>query len=185
MDRMLPAQAAEPMVRGSGGSAAFRGTLYALMAAALLAGAWIRFNQQIASVVPSLSAPAGLQGPVVGDVRALVEMAMLPESQSAAAVAGMGLSGTEASQLLQTLRQGRLRLIAFPMVDVSAAGAAGGHRVLVSASGYSRVVQVTREPIVVTLPVAAASAVSFAPSGSAGAEICTRGLSGPRCAWRR
>ena len=184
MDRMLPAQTAEPMVRGSGGAAAFRGTLYALMCAVLLSGAWLRFNQQIAAVVPGLRAPdMAQQGASPGEMKALVEMAMLAPGEAASAVPGMGLSNADANRMLQAMRDGRLRLIAFPMVDVSTAddGGDGGHRVLVSSAGYSRVVQLTREPVVVTLPVAEASSVAFAPSGQAGAEICTRGLSGPLC----
>ena len=177
MERMLPAETAEPIVRGGAGGVAFRGTLYALLGMAVLSGAWLRFNAQIAAVAPGLAEMgAGVAG-APGKVGALLELGLVPVEESGAAVAGMGLSAGEAGLLLAALRERRVRLVRLPMVDETIG--AGGHDVVVSTAGYTRSVRLTRTPVAVALPMGPAGEVAFSTPDADAVGIGALGLSGP------
>lgn len=184
LDRLLPAQTTETMVRGSGGATVGRSMIYAVLATALLAGGWMRFNPQIAAMVPGLAAPGLLAGDQSATSaerpRALVELALLPSAQAEAAVAAMGLSKTDADLLVQSLRQGRVHLVRMPLVDAGTTDETGpSHGVVVSTAGYSTLVQLTHSPIAVPLPVGPTGEVSFSTTDPDGVGIGALGLSGP------
>ncbi len=174
---MLPAQTAEPIVRGSAGASAFRATVYALLGLTVACGAWLRFNQQIAAVVPGL---ADTQTAAAGEparVRVLMELGLVPAGEAEALVAGMGLSATEAGLLRAALRDRRLRLVRMPLVDETLGGA--GHDVVVSTAGYTRAVRLTRTPVAVPLPVGPGGEVAFTTPDLEAVSIGALGLSGP------
>lgn len=177
MERMLPAETAEPIVRGGAGAVAFRGTLYALLGVAVGCGAWLRFNTQIAAVVPGLADAGTVAAGEPARVRALMELGLMPAGEAEAAVAGMGLSGGEAALMQAALRDRRVRLVRMPLVDETPGDA--GHDVVVSTAGYSRMVRLTRTPVAVPLPVGPAGEVSFSTPDAEAVGIGALGLSGP------
>ena len=178
MERLVP-QAAAP---ASSGSSALRSTLYTQLAVALALGAWVKFNDQIAALAPSLAAPPGIlpgQAGEAGAPIALISAALVPQAQDKAAVAGMGLPDQDTTVLLQALARGRLRLAQLPLMDVSPVLQGPGHVVEVSSAGYTRQVLLTRDPVVVTLPVAGAGTISFSTAETGGVGILSQTLSGP------
>ncbi len=117
---MLPAERAEPVVRGSAGGMAFRGTVYALLGLAVACGAWMRFNTQVTEILPGLAAPGAAAPAQTGKVSGLLELALVPAGEADAAVAGMALSGGEAALLRAALRDRRLRLVSIELADETA-----------------------------------------------------------------
>lgn len=177
MERMLPTETAEPTVRGGAGASAFRGTVYALLGVAVLSGAWLRFNTEVASVVPALADAGTAAAAQPAKVRGLMELGLVPVGEAESAVAGMGLSGTDAALMQAALRDRRLRLVRMPLVDETAGNA--GHNVVLSTAGYTRVVQLTRTPVAVALPVGPGGEVSFSTPDADAVGIGALGLSGP------
>ena len=174
---MLPAETAEPIVRGSAGASVLRATAYAVLAVAVGCGAWLRFNTQIAAVVPGLAKAGTVAAGEPARVRALLELGLVPASEAEAAVAGMGLSGAEAGLMRAALRDRRLRLVRMPLVDETPGEA--GHDVVVSTAGYARMVRLTRTPVAVPLPVGAGGEVAFSTPDADAVGIGALGLSGP------
>ncbi len=185
MDRPPAPQAAEPDLPASAGSAALRVTVSTLLAVMLVAGAWVRFNGRIAALSPGLAGPAAQVADELGEsgrVRGLLELGLLPAPAGPEAVAAMGLPTGEAATLAQAVQRGRLRLVRLPLFD--AAGSEAGHSVQVSSAGYTRLVPLTRQPVVVTLPIGRVGTVSFRDAspgsvGPAGTTIGALTLSGP------
>lgn len=179
-------EAAEPELPASAGSAGLRAALSVLLAAMLVAGAWVRFNGSIASVAPWLAGPAAAVADEMaqpGRVKGLVELGMLPTAAGPEAVATMGLPVGEAATLAQAVQRGRLRLVRLPLFDADATeGAAGtvesARSVEVSSGGYTRLVALTRRPAVVLLPIGRVGTVSFHAVG-AGADVGALTLTGP------
>ncbi len=172
MDRLSPTPDAEPMPPGAKGGSAVRTTVYGLLGMALLGAAWVRFDDQIASVAPSLAASAAMvarQAAMTGSLagaRSLVELPMLAKAEEPAAVAALGLPSDEAGLLARALRRDRLRLARMPLFDAGAAspdGSDAGRSVIVSTAGFSRLVHLGRQPVMVVLPVDRAGIVSFRP----------------------
>ncbi len=159
MERLLPGGRAEPSLPDPAGSAALRGVAYTLLMLILLAGAWIRFNPQIAALAPMLAGPAAdvaAQMAAPGRLRGLAEVALVPLADTGEAVAAMRLPAAEAAALTQAVRRGRLRLVRLPLFDSGADAADAVARVIeVSAGGYTTTVQLTRLPVAVTLPIGA------------------------------
>jgi len=179
MERLLPAEAPEP-IPTQGGSA-LRSTVYTLLAVMLVAGAWVRFNSQIAAISPELAAPAAEAADKAGEpggIRELIALGMLPATQARAAVAEMGLTGGDAAALTTALQRGRLHLARFGLVDVSPT-LQGGHVVQVSAGGYTRQVMLTREPVTVTIPIGPVGSVALTTPEQTGVRIEGLTLSGP------
>ena len=166
MERLSPISNAEPALPGAGGTSALRTTIYAGLALILAAGAWVRFNDDLATVAPGLAAPAAAarQATSASALHPLLEQSLVPRSDEAAAVAALGLPTADAAAMLDALRRDRLRLVQLPLFDAGSAlpGAAeAGHVVLVSSAGFSRMVRIGRTPVPVTLPIDRAGTVSF------------------------
>jgi hypothetical protein len=185
MERLVPMQAAEPLVRGGGGMSALRVTVYGTLAILLLTGAWLRFNDRISAILPSLAAPDSVLADQAANGavrRALVELSLLPDSAAQAAIAEMGLPRGEAASLSQALKDGRLRLVRLPLVDDTPAAADGTvqtHAVEVASGGYTNVVQIGRIPVTVTLPVGPAGGITLRTASQDRVGIVTAGLAGP------
>jgi hypothetical protein len=182
MERLLPVEAREPVVPEAAGSGALRSTLYTILAVMLAAGIWLRFNDQIAAVAPSLAAPAALAGGQMSDpaaTRGLIQLDLLPASQSKAAVAEMGLPPGDAATLMQALQRGRMRLAHLPLLDDSPALSGTGQVVQVSAGGYTRQVVLTRDPTIVTLPIGPVATVTFRTMEPNGVDAVALTLAGP------
>lgn len=180
MDRPPAPQAAEPDLPASAGSAALRVTVSTLLAVMLVAGAWVRFNGRIAALSPGLAGPAAQVADELGEsgrVRGLLELGLLPAPAGPEAVAAMGLPTGEAATLAQAVQRGRLRLVRLPLFDAAASEA--GRSIQVSSAGYTRLVPLTRQPVVVTLPIGRVATVSFRDAGPAGTTIGALTLSGP------
>jgi hypothetical protein len=175
-------ESAQALAAASQPPSALRSTLYTLLAVALVAGLWVRFNTQIAAIAPALAGPDALVASQDSDpshIRGLIQLGLLPESQEAAAVAAMGLPPSDAAALTAALQRGRLRLAHLPLLDDSPVLQGGGHAVQVSAGGYTRLLMLTREPTVVTVPVGSVGTVSFSTPETTGVGIVGLTLSGP------
>ena len=186
MDRLSPIIAAEPALPQSSGSSTLRNTAYTLLALAVAAGAWVRFNDRIASVAPTIAAPAAgiaqhQQTAAAGGVRGLMELPLLPQSATATAVAAMGLPKSEQSALAADVRRDRVRLVQLPLFDAGPAATDGtaGPAVQVSSGGYTRLVRLSRQPVVVTLPIDRVGTVSFQVAGADPVGIGALTVSGP------
>jgi hypothetical protein len=184
MDRLLPRDAPEAALPQEGGTSVLRGTVYTVLTVMLLAGAWVRFNGQIAAIAPALAGPAGDladQLGISGQARGLLALDLLPAGAPAEAIASMGLNQADTASLTEALRRQRLRLVHLPVLDASPVLAAGdmGHSVEVSAGGYTRVVRLTRQPVTLTLPIAAAGTVTFRTQGPDAVSIAALTLAGP------
>lgn len=174
MDRLSPTPTAELIPPGASGGSTLRTTVYGLLALMLAGGAWVRFNDQIASVAPSVAAPAQAVAQDAASsaganhaVRRLVELELVSKAAEPAAVASLGLPSGQSDQLAAALKRDRLRLVRMPLFDAGAAlpdGSDGGRSVVVSTAGFSRLVRLGRQPVVVTLPINRAGTVTFQPA---------------------
>jgi hypothetical protein len=184
MDLMRPAEAMEPALPEHGAGSAMRSTLYALLAVMLVAGAWVRFNSQIAAFVPVLGeGPAAAVAnslPGAGRVSGLLEAGLVPLAETQAAIAAMGLNAADAALLAQGVERRRLRLVRLPLLDITPVLPADspGHAVEVSAAGYTRIVHLGRQPTTLTLPISTAGTVAFRNIGGDAAGIGAVTLSG-------
>ncbi len=179
MDRPPAPHAAEPDLPASTGSAALRATATTLLAAMLVAGVWVRFNDRIAAFSPGLAGPAAQVADALGEsgrVRGLLELGLLPAPAGPEEVAAMGLPPSEAATLADAVRRGRLRLVRLPLFD---AGPGTGGSVQVSSAGYTRLVALTRQPVAVTLPIGRVGTVSLRDAGPGGIDVGALTLSGP------
>jgi hypothetical protein len=181
---MLPTEAMEPALPASGGASALRTTLYVALAVMLVAGAWVRFNSQIAAVAPGLAAgPAAAvadQLPGADRARGLLEAGLVPLAATPAAIAAMGLSTADAALLTREVERRRVRLVHLPVLDITPvlADDSPGHDVVISASGYTRTVHLTRQPTTLTLPITVAGVVTFQSMSKDAARIGALTLSG-------
>lgn len=187
MDRLSPITAEEPAIAPTGGAGAVRSTVYAVLAIMIAAGAWVRFNDTIATLSPGLAAPAAgvaqqRQGQAnAGQPSGLLEIGLLPQDAAATAVAAMGLPQQDATSMMADLKRDRLHLVRLPLFDAGPATPDGmlGRAVQVSSGGYSRLVHLTRQPILVTLPIDHVGTVSFKVAGADPVGIGALTLSGP------
>jgi hypothetical protein len=185
MERQPQARIAEPEIADSAGGRALRTTLYGGLAVLLLAGAWVRFNREIAAVLPGLAEPAAGVAEAAaesGRVTGLVELALLPDSAAAAAVAAMGLPDRDAAALIQAVRDRRLRLVRLPLFDpgpVAFAAQRGVHAIEISSGGYTRILELASEPRSVTLPVGPVATVTFRNLSGEATGIGALTLAGP------
>ena len=169
------------MLPGSAGGSAARTTVYALLAMMLAAGGWVRFNDQIATLAPGLAAPASgvAQAAARPPVHGLVELGLMPRAAEPAAVAGLGLPASDAAAMLGTLKRDRLRLVQMPLFDAGLSapdGTDSGRAVLVSSGGYSRLVRIGRQPVMVTLPIDRVGTVTFQVPGREAGALPAGGL---------
>ena len=186
MDRLSPIVASGEALPQSSGSSLLRNTAYTLLAVMLAAGGWVRFNDQIARVAPSIAAPAAgvaqtHRAAATGGVLGLIELGLLPRSDSAQAVAAMGLPSKQEGALLADIRRDRLRLVRMPLFDAGPAATDGiaGASVMVSSGGYSRMVRLGRQPTLVTLPIDRVGTVAFRVAGGDPVGIGALTISGP------
>ena len=183
MEKMLPEEYAEPAVRGSASARSLRTGTYLVLALVVTGAAWLRFNSQIAAVMPGLAASSGVLSAEAVVPAGLVDLAILPSGEARAAVAGMGLQGGDAALMLKALREGRLRLVRMPLVDVStldhATGGPPAHDVILSTGGYAVTVHLTRAPVSLALPITAVGEVTFRTAGPDPVGIGALSLSGP------
>ncbi len=180
MDRPPAPQAAEPDLPAAAGSTALNATVATLLAVMLVAGVWVRFNGRIAAISPGLAGPAARVADELGQsgrVRGLLELGLLPAGPEA--VAAMGLPTAEAATLAQAVQRGHLRLVRLPLFDAGGAGSEAGRSVQVSSGGYTRLVPLTRQPVIVTLPIGRVGTVSFRGASPGGITIGALTLSGP------
>lgn len=185
MQSLSPREAAEPSIPDAAGSGALRTTVYGVLLVLVLAGAWVRFNHQIAALAPALAAPvAGVANQLAdqGRVKGLVEVGLLPLSATAEAVAQMGLPAGDAAALTEAVRRGRQRLVRLPLFDLSPTlpGDDGaGRGIEVSSGGYTRFILLTRQPLTITLPISRIGAVSFRNANAEMIDIGALTLTGP------
>ncbi len=180
MERLLPAEAVEPGIPQR--PSVLRTTLYGLLTALLIGGAWVRFNDQIAGFAPSLAGPAAGVAAQLADAgreTRLLEIALLPVAQTSAAVANMALPAADADALAQDVRRGRLRLVQLPLLDINAADPAAGQNLEVSSGGYTRLVHLGPQPLAVTLPISSVGTVSFRSPAGAASGLVALTLTGP------
>jgi hypothetical protein len=116
-----------------------------------------------------------------GHPSGLLEIGLLPQAAAAAAVATMGLPQGDATSMAADLKRDRLRLVQLPLFDAGPATPDGmlGRAVQVSSGGYSRLIHLTRQPIIVTLPIDHVGTVSFKVAGADPVGIGALTLSGP------
>ncbi len=185
MDRLRPEADAEPIVPAGRGAVALSAILYAALAASLLAGLWVRFNSSLMAVAPTLAGPAaGVAEQLASAERAkgLVELKLLGgHGEATQAMAAMQLSSNDLASLKAAIEQQKLRLVQLPLFDAGPmAGIAGlGRAVQVSAGGYTRLVHLTRQPMIVTLPISRVGTVTFEAAGAESVGIGAITLSGP------
>lgn len=188
MDRLSPITSEEPTIAPTGGSGALRSTVYAVLAIMIAAGGWVRFNDTIATLSPTLAAPAASvaqqrqgQAAAAGQPSGLLEIGLLPQDAAAAAVQTMGLPQNDATSMAADIKRDRLRLVRLPLFDAGPATPDGvlGRAVQVSSGGYSRLIHLTRQPILVTLPIDHVGTVSFKVAGADPVGIGALTLSGP------
>jgi hypothetical protein len=184
MERLLPTEAAEPAVPDAAGAKAVRVGAYLVLAVLLAGGAWVRFNREIASVAPTLAAPAASAAEdwaQAGREQGLVEVGLVPVSATAEAVAAMGLPAADAAALTEAVQRRRLRLVRLPLFDTTPTlpGEGNGRDITVTAAGYSRLLHLTRLPVTVTLPIGPVGAVAFSNAGGDAVGIGAITLSGP------
>lgn len=165
MEKLGQTSAPEPELAASG-SGVLRRSVYGLLALMLVGGAWVRFDDRIAQLSPSLAAPAApaaQHAADAGGIQALLELGLVPATGTEAAVATMQLPGGEATSLTADLQRHRLRLVQLPLFDGGAPLADGtaARMVQVSSGGYSRLVALSRHPVLVTLPIDRVGTVSF------------------------
>ena len=144
------------------------------MAMLFLTGVWVRFNDRIAATLPFLGAPGSAS---TVKPSGLIELALLPQGQALAAVAGMGLPTAEAAALTEALRRGRLRLIRMPVFDAQPDPSAA-RIVRVSAGGYATTVQLSAQPVPVTLPIGPVGTVQFAAARAGAVAVGALTLDG-------
>jgi hypothetical protein len=169
MPRPLPLATEPPIPTAAQGP--LRTTITALLALLLAAGIYIRFGTQITALLATL-APAPPPAPL-----ALVELPLIPTSQTQAAIAEMGLNATDAAALQNAIRDGRLRLAHIPLLDDTTTS--GGHAVTISAGGYTRSLLLTRQPTTVTIPIGPVGEIAFTTPEADNIGIVGLTLSGP------
>lgn len=180
-----PPLAAEPKLPESAGGGSLRATAYTLLGLVLLAGAWVRFNPQIAALAPGLAAPvADIAARVAepGRAQGLLEVTLVPQQSEAQALAAMGLPSGQEAVLARAVQRGRLRLVQLPLFDFNppASDAVDEvRRIEVSTAGYTRVVLVGRLPVSVTLPIGRMGTVALRNLGTGPAALGAVTLTGP------
>lgn len=178
MNRSMP-EPLEASLPQSGQSSGLRTSCYAVLALLVATGAWIRFSDRIAAVVPSLAAP-GSTAPQPDQVRGLVELGLIPVAATNAAVQAMALPATDEAALRLAISRRQMRLVQMPLFERDGGS---GAIVQVNANGLTRIVHLTAEPTVVTVPMAQVGTVSFrliggsSPPGGVGIGAIT--LVGP------
>ncbi|MCQ8277928.1 hypothetical protein NFI95_05650 [Acetobacteraceae bacterium KSS8] len=180
---MSPVRDAELVPAGSAGGGALRGTLYTLLAVALVAGALVRFNAPIAAVAPFVASLAAADTDAsAANPAALLDLQVVPETTEPVAVAAIGLPPSEAEQLRAALKDRRVRLARLPLFDAGgtmAQGGDAGRSVLVQTAGFSQLVRLGREPVVVTLPIDRAGTIRFSTSAAEPVQIGAITIQGP------
>ncbi len=158
----IPRAETEPPLPQHAGASALRTTVYSLLAVMLLAGAWVRFNDDIGAIAPGLTGPAAIvadEAGLGGHVRTLVELALVTPAATPQAIASLGLSAPEQARLTQAVERQELRLVSLPLFDAGPLSA--GHAVIVSTGGYTRMVRLGRAPVALILPIARVGTVTF------------------------
>jgi len=142
----------------------------------------VRFHDRIEAAVPALGGGGTSQEAPASPVHGVVELGMVAEAQSRAAVAQMGLPDGQAHALAEDVQRKRVRLVQVPLFDAagSEADTGSGHARLiqVSSGGYSRTVALSTKPVVVTLPINGVGTIAFRTLGGS-AQIGMITLPGP------
>lgn len=170
MDRLSPTPATEPPLPESAGGSSLRTTAYAVLALLLAGGAWIRFNDQVATMAPALAAPAaGLMAatPSAARISSLLELSMVAPAAGEEATAELGLPASDSPAMAAALQRKRLRLVQLPLFDAGPADGVGTRTIQISTAGYTRVLSLSRTPQVVTLPIDRAGTIAFRVAGHA------------------
>ena len=179
----LPQTDNEPPLPQHAGANAARITVYSLLAAMLLAGVWVRFNDRIGAIAPALTGPAAMvadEAGLSGRIKGLVEIALVAPDATTQAIAALQLSGADMAALTRAVEQQQLRLVRLPLFDAGPElPDAPGRTVVVSSGGYTRMVRLGRAPIVLTLPIARVGTVSFHGLDAAPVTIGAVTLNGP------
>ena len=177
MQRALP-EPAEPILPQAGESSVTRRVGYTLLLLLVVTGGWVRFSDRIAGLLPGLAAP-GQAVAKPGQVAALLELGLAPAASDAAAVQAMQLPAPDATALNQAISRRRVRLVQLPLFERDGAT---GAAVEVNANGLSRVIRLTAEPVVLTIPMEQVGSVTFRLLGGAlpgGVGIGAITLTGP------
>jgi hypothetical protein len=124
------------------------------------AGAWVRFSDSIAGLVPGLAAPGQAAAPSDHRVQGLLELGLIPAAASNEAVLAMMLPAGDEAALRQAVGRRRARLVRMPLFE---SDGGSGAMVQVEADGLTRLVQLTAQPVVLTIPMAQVGTVRFRP----------------------
>ncbi len=186
MDR-APSLSAEPVPAPSGGGVAGLRALAVMLALLVAVGGWLRFSERIGGWIPALAPLAAAGGAVSHDqVRALLELGLIPAGAEQPALQAIGLPTQDASALARAVERRRLRLVRVPLFERDGGS---GAVVQVDANGLTQIVHLAAQPIVLTMPIAEVGSLRFrllagspgaapgAPAGSVGIGAIT--LTGP------
>ena len=138
-------------------SSGLRTSCYAVLALLVAAGAWVRFSDRIAGVIPALAAPRSA-APQLDPVRGLVELGLVPVAATDATVRAMALPADDEAALRLAISRRQMRLV---QIGLFARDGGTGATVEVDANGLTRVMHLTAEPVLLTIPMAQVGTVSL------------------------
>ncbi len=178
MQTALP-DLAEPRLPQSGEASGSRRLGCALLVLLVATGAWVRFSDRIAGWAPGLAAPVQA-APGSGKVDGLLELGLTPVAATTAAVQSMRLPAPDEAALTSSLRDRRLRLVQLPLFERDGGT---GAVVQVDANGLERIIHLTAQPMLLTIPMDHVGNVTFrlvSPALPSGVGIGAITLTGPQ-----
>ena len=157
MQRASP-EIAEPSLSQSSEASGARRLGCAVLVLLVAMGAWVKLSDRIAGWAPGLAAPVQLPASSDAKLDGLLELGLTPVAATAAAVQSMQLPAPDDAALTASLRDRRLRLVRLPLFERDGGT---GAVVQVDANGLKRVIHLTPEPVVLTIPMAQVGSVTF------------------------
>ncbi len=186
MERLSPVPDREPTLPNPAAPAALRSLAYGALAILVAGAGYVHFGHSLATLVPALAAPAvaaSNASVAASRVKDLVEVGFAPAMPDEEAVRQLNLSQADAASLLADLRRHRVRLVRMPLFDAAAVAPDGGTglpAIEVSSGGYTRTVQLGRQPVSTLLPIDRVGTVAFRSLGRVDAQIGVVTLNGPQ-----
>lgn len=179
MQRALP-DLVEPGLPQPGEASGPRRLGIAMLVLLVALGAWIRLSDRIAHWAPGLAAPVGLSSASRDGIDALIELGLTPRASTEAAVQAMRLPAPDEAALTRALGERRVRLVQLPLFERDGGS---GAVVQVDADGLERIIHLTPEPTVLSIPMARVGNLTFRLIGGAppaGVGIGAITLTGPQ-----